>query len=207
MSEHLRHTARTGGLWIGVLTLLLAGCQGQPSERSPIHLNPNMDDQEKFQAYEASELFANGAVMRTPPLGTVAQGTLREDPVYFTGFDADSVAAARAPVTATMPILKRGRERFDIYCSPCHGRTGDGRGIMVNRGYPPPPTYHADRIRKLPDGQIFAVISDGIRNMPAYRHQIPVDDRWAIVLYLRALQRSQNATLDDVPEEKRSLLE
>jgi mono/diheme cytochrome c family protein len=207
MTGNMKHPARVSWLRIGTVAFLLAGCQGQPSERSPIHLNPNMDDQEKSQAYEASEFFADGAVMRTPPLGTVAHGTLREDRVYFTGFNADSVAVAHSPITATMPILKRGQERFDIYCSPCHGRAGGGRGIMVNRGYPPPPTFHADRIRELPDGQVFAVISDGIRNMPAYRHQVPVDDRWAIVLYLRALQRSQDATLDDVPEEKRPLLD
>lgn len=195
-------------VWLLVVAALLVvtGCQGQPSDRPPIHLNPNMDDQEKYQAYESSEFFADGSAMRTPPLGTVAQGTLRDDPEFATGFDADSVAIAHAPITATMPVLKRGQERFNIYCSPCHGRVGDGRGIMVNRGYPPPPTFHSDRIRELPDGQVFAVISDGIRNMPGYRFQIPVEDRWAIVLYLRALQRSQNATLDDVPEEKQSLL-
>jgi mono/diheme cytochrome c family protein len=206
MTDRARHSAHWGWTVIVVAMIALVGCQGTPSERAPIHLNPNMDDQEKYQAYKSSKFFADGSAMRTPPLGTVAQGTLHQNREYVTGFDADSMAIAHAPLTATMPVLKRGQERFNIYCSPCHGRTGNGRGIMVSRGYPPPPTFHSDRIRELPDGQVFAVITDGIRNMPSYRHQVPVDDRWAIILYLRALQRSQNATLDDIPEEQQSLL-
>jgi len=185
---------------------ILAGCQGQPSENPPIHLNPNMDDQEKYQPYEASEFFADGAAMRTPPPGTIAQGELHEDIVYYTGFVRDTIYVLQSPVPATIPELKRGEERFNIYCSPCHSRTGDGRGIMVTRGYPPPPSFHDDRLRNVADGYIFNVITNGIRNMPSYRHQIPVDDRWAIVLYLRALQRSQNASFNDVPEEKRASL-
>jgi hypothetical protein len=206
MTERTRHRTYTGRAFIVAALIALAGCQGTPSERPPIHLNPNMDDQEKYQAYESSKFFADGSAMRTPPLGTVAQSVLLDDREYTTGFDADSMAIAHAPITATMPVLKRGEERFNIYCSPCHGRVGNGRGIMVTRGYPPPPSFHQDRIRDLPDGQIFAVISHGLRNMPSYRHQVPVADRWKIILYLRALQRSQNATLDDIPVEKQSLL-
>ncbi|MBD3299206.1 MAG: c-type cytochrome [candidate division Zixibacteria bacterium] len=144
--------------------------------------------------------------MRTPPAGTVPRGALIMDSVFMTGLDADSVPVAEIPDEITMPLLERGQERFDIYCSPCHGRTGDGRGIMVNRGYVPPPTYHSDRLRDVSDGHIFNVITYGIRNMKGYKHQIPPDDRWAIIAYMRALQRSQNATLDDVPQEKRSQL-
>ena len=102
-----------------------------------------------------------------------------------------------------MQLLKRGQERFNIYCAPCHGQTGDGQGIVVQRGYLPPPSYHQDRLRKMPDGYIFDVITNGVRNMPSYRHQVPVADRWAIVSYLRALQRSQNATINDIPPEMR----
>jgi mono/diheme cytochrome c family protein len=194
------------GLVVMAVCAVLFGCQGQPSEEAPIHLNPNMDDQEKYQPYEASRFFADGAAMRTPPPGTIARGESHEDVPYFTGFMRDTLYLSEAPVEATMPELKRGRERFDIYCSPCHGSTGDGRGIMATRGYPPPPTVHADRLRDVPDGYLFNVITNGIRNMPSYRHQVPAADRWAIVLYLRALQRSQNAALNDVPDEKRALL-
>lgn len=204
-------TARLGRRMIPVSVLLLValiivGCQGRPSSREPIHLNPNMDDQEKFEAYERNPLFGDDAAMRTPPLGTVARGALILDSIYQTGFTSDSVPVAQMPVDINLPLLERGRERFDIYCSPCHGRTGDGRGIMVTRGYVPPPTYHSDRLRDIEDGHIFNVISNGIRNMKGYKHQIPVEDRWAIVAYMRALQRSQNASIDDVPPEKRSQL-
>jgi mono/diheme cytochrome c family protein len=102
-----------------------------------------------------------------------------------------------------MELLKRGQERFNIFCSPCHGRLGDGKGIVVERGYSPPPTFHSDRVRSFPDGHIFDVITNGIRNMPPYGPQIPASDRWAIVAYFRALQRSQNATVNDIPVELR----
>ena len=105
-----------------------------------------------------------------------------------------------------MQLIERGQQRFNIYCSPCHGRTGDGRGIVVQRGLLPPPSFHDDRLRKVGDGHIFDVISNGIRNMPSYRAQIPVDDRWAIVSYFRALQRSQNASINDVPAEMRGAI-
>jgi mono/diheme cytochrome c family protein len=101
-----------------------------------------------------------------------------------------------------MNNLKRGQERYNIYCSPCHSRVGDGRGIMINKGYLPPPSFHIDRIREMPDGQVYDVITNGVRNMPSYRHQVNPGDRWAIVTYVRALQKSRNATISDIPEEK-----
>jgi mono/diheme cytochrome c family protein len=186
--------------------LVLAACQGRPSGDTPIHLNPNMDDQEKLQAQEASQFFEDGFAMRIPPEGTVARGQLREDDAFYRGRDAAGNFVTANPVPVTLPILKRGRERFNIYCSPCHGCTGDGRGIMVTRGYVPPPTFHSKRIRWLPDGHLFEVITNGVRNMPAYRGQVPERDRWAIIAFVRALERSQNARLADVPEEKRHLL-
>jgi mono/diheme cytochrome c family protein len=164
-----------------------------------------MDDQERYKAYGSSRFFADSAAMRLPPAGTVARGTLHEDVVFATGFDADGDPAP-SPLPATMPLLRRGQERFNIYCSPCHGRVGDGRGIIVTRGYVPPPSFHDDRIRAMPDGVIFDVITNGIRNMPAYRYQIPAADRWAVIAYLRALERSQNASLNDIPAEKRTML-
>ncbi|MEW5702328.1 MAG: cytochrome c [Candidatus Zixiibacteriota bacterium] len=202
----LRIARKAGGGVVGAALVALAvGCQGQPSEKPPIHLNPNMVDQEKYKAYGASRFFADSAAMRHPPAGTVARGALHENIVFYTGFDVHGDPAA-SPEPVTMPLLHRGQERFNIYCAPCHGRVGDGRGIMVTRGYVPPPSFHDDRIRNMADGVIFDVITNGIRNMPSYSAQIPVTDRWAIIAYLRALQRSQNATLEDIPPEKRGSL-
>jgi mono/diheme cytochrome c family protein len=191
---------------LGALALFaaLAGCvRERPSSKPPIHLIPDMDAQPKFKAQSESGYFSDGAAMRVPPAGTVARGMLRDDDVYYRGFRSDGTPVKTMPVPVTAALLARGQERFNIYCSPCHSRAGDGRGIMVSRGYVPPPTFHDDRLRNIEDGHIFDVITNGLRNMPSYRYQVPVDDRWAIVAYLRALQRSQNATLDDIPPERR----
>jgi len=171
------------------------------SEREPIHLNPNMDDQPKYKAQSSSEFFDDGSAMRRPVEGTVARGDLRDDVAYFTGKDGFGTFIAHMPTAITKASLKRGRERFDIYCAPCHGRVGDGRGIMIQYQYAPPPSFHNERVRRMSDGEVFDIVTNGVRNMPSYKHQLPVDDRWAIIGYLRALQRSQNATLDDLPEQ------
>jgi mono/diheme cytochrome c family protein len=162
-----------------------------------------MDNQPKYEAQEKSEFFANDAAMREPVAGTVPRGEMRVNDSLYRGMDTRGNWLESNARTVTMHLLERGRERYDIYCSPCHSRIGDGKGIMVNRGYVPPPSFHTDRIRGLPDGEVFEVITHGVRNMPAYAHQIPVEDRWAIVAYMRALQRSQNATIEDVPVELR----
>ncbi|MFH2050277.1 MAG: cytochrome c [bacterium] len=189
------------------VTLFFPGCtRERTSEKPPIHLNPNMDHQEKYKAQAESKFFADGATMRSPVEGTVARGELREDTEYFTGKDKEGNFIKKAPVALTMDGLKRGQERFNIYCSPCHSKVGDGMGIIVERGMVPPPSFHIDRIRDMSDGEIFDIITNGIRNMPSYRHQIDSDDRWLIILYLRALQRSQNAKLKDVPEQSRETI-
>ena len=189
----------------GALILVSAGCyRGKPSKAPPIHINPNMDDQPRFNAQKASDFFEDGRAMRDLIEGTLPRGFLREDVVYYTGKDASGKLVKKSPVAPSMEVLLRGQERFNIYCSPCHSRLGDGRGMVVQRGMFPPPTYHQARIRDIEDGHIFDVISNGIRNMPSYRSQIPVSDRWAIVNYLRVLQRSQNATLKDIPESERA---
>jgi mono/diheme cytochrome c family protein len=162
-----------------------------------------MDHQPKYKAQAKSLYFEDGAAMRTPVAGTVARGQLREDDAYYRGLKSDGTPIKSIPVPITQALLERGQERFNIYCSPCHSRVGDGRGIMIARGYVPPPTFHDERLRNIEDGYIFNVITNGIRNMPPYRYQVPVEDRWAIVAYMRALQRSQNATLDDIPTELR----
>lgn len=198
-------------LTLGMLLVLLAtvftvGCyQGRPSDKPPIHLNPNMDNQPKYRPQAESRFFADSATMRPLVPGTVARGELHDDLQYYTGRDARGNLISGLPDTVklTMQLLKRGQERFNIYCSPCHGRVGDGKGIMVTRGYVPPPDFHDDRIREMPDGQIFEVITNGVRNMPAYRFQITQADRWAIIAYIRALERSQNASLEDIPQPMR----
>ncbi len=182
--------------------ILMIGCyRGSPSEDPPIHLNPNMDNQPKYKAQAESEFFEDGAAMRMPVAGTLARGDLRADQAYYLGKNADGSPVTKAPVEITLDLLKRGQERYNIYCTPCHDRTGGGQGIVIKKGFLPPPSFHLDRLREAPDGHLYDVISKGIRNMPAYNHQVQVSDRWAIVAYIRALQRSQNARISDVPAE------
>jgi mono/diheme cytochrome c family protein len=192
---------------IGIALVALAGCVREtPSEKPPFALDRGMAKQPKYKAQAHSDFFPDGATMRPPVAGTVPRGFLREDQVYFTGIVSDTNPVDKSPVPITLQLLKRGQERFNIYCSPCHGRDGDAKGIIVSRGLLPPPSFHDDRIRNFKDGHFFQVITNGIRNMPAYRYQIPPEDRWAIVAYVRALQRSQNATIDDVPADVRGTL-
>ena len=189
------------------LAISISGCyRGRPSDKPPIHLNPDMDHQPKYKAQSASAFFDNGGAMQPPPDGTLARGWLKADRAYYFGEDSTGEAVAQSPVPVTLTGLQRGQERFNIYCSVCHSRIGDGQGIIVQRGYVPPPNFHSELIRSYPDGHIFKVISNGIRNMPGYAQQIPVEDRWLIVNYLRALQRSQNASLEDVPPEMRGTM-
>jgi len=184
-----------------ILMIAIIGCyRGRPSEDPPIHLNPNMDSQPKYEAQEQSNFFTDGATMRLPVPGTVAWGELHEDDAYFRGRNVDGKLIQTMPVEITMDLLRRGQQRYNIYCAPCHDQTGAGQGIVIKKGYLPPPSLHIDRLRNAPDGHFFDVISNGIRNMPAYNHQIPVADRWAIIAYIRALQRSQNAAKSDIPE-------
>ncbi len=199
-ARHILLLAVAACLAVGVSS----GCtRGRPSENTPIHLNPNMDHQQKYLPQAESRFFEDGMTMRKPVAGTIARGELHEDDAYWRGRDAIDSVIAKIPVPVTMQLIERGQQRYNIYCAPCHSRTGDGRGIVVQRGMLPPPSFHEDRLRKVGDGHIFDVITNGIRNMPSYKAQIPVDDRWAIVSYFRALQRSQNASLEDVPVEMR----
>jgi mono/diheme cytochrome c family protein len=186
--------------------LALIGCtRHQASDKPPVQLTQNMYEQSKYKAQEESRFFADGLSMRLPVEGTVARGWLREDSAYYFGKIGDKLIA-KAPVVMTMERLQRGRQRFEIYCSACHGRIGTGQSIMAKRGMQAPPSYHEQRLRDVGDGHIFDVITNGLRNMPAYKYQIPVDDRWSIVGYVRALQRSQKATLEDVPLDLRDTI-
>jgi mono/diheme cytochrome c family protein len=196
-------------LTITIFTIgFLTSCfQGTPSENTPIHLNPNMDDQPRYEPMEESRFFADKSSLRMPVPGTVARGELYDNTGYWQGKDKNGSFIKVIPQPITAQLLNRGRERYDIYCTPCHGGAGDGTGIVVKKGYVPPPTFHQQRLRDVENGYIFDVISNGIRNMPAYGHQVAVSDRWAIVAYVRALQRSQNATLEDIPGDIQGELE
>ena len=188
------------------MLLLLAGCyQGHPSKEPPIHINPNMDWQPKVEAQEEFDFFSDETGMRTPIEGTVARGELRLDDAYYLGKEHDTVNVRKNPLPITMELVRRGQDRYNIYCTPCHGRTGDGKGIIATKeGMVPPASFHDDRIRKEVDGYLFNVMSNGLRNMQAYRFQIPIRDRWAIVAYVRALQLSHDAPESVVPAAQRA---
>lgn len=182
---------------------VLSGCRGMTSDKPPVHPNLNMDFQQKYEAQEANAFFADGRAMRPLVPGTVARGFLNEDTVLHEGRTAEGAYVRTLPVPVDHALLARGRDRYDIFCTPCHGMTGDGRGIIMtgNYGFVPAPTFHEDRLRGIEDGYLFEVIRNGVRNMPSYGYQISVQDRWAIVSYVRALQRSRNASAADVPSD------
>lgn len=182
----------------GVLALTsavaLTGCaRGCTSSRPPIHINPSMDDQPKVLSQTTSDFFFDGASMREPVPGTIPIGGLREDEAFYTGKGADGQFVAANPVEVNDTVLERGRQRYGIYCAPCHDARGDGKGILFQRGNVPTATFHQDKLLQYPDGQIFDIMSNGQGLMPAYRWPIPVSDRWAIVAYIRALQRERQA--------------
>jgi mono/diheme cytochrome c family protein len=197
---------------------LLAGCD-----------RLDMYDQPRYEPLEASDFFSDGLSARQPVEGTIPRGGLRDDERFYTGKDEGKLvskipeAAFRAthdrdprhferPYDETSQaelrraLLKRGQERFDIYCSVCHGRLGDGDGMVVRRGFRKPPSYHIDRLLQAPAGHFYDVMTNGFGAMASYANRIDVDDRWAIVAYIRALQLSQNARLDDVPGDQRDAL-
>jgi mono/diheme cytochrome c family protein len=164
-----------------------------------------MHDQPKYEAQGTSRFFADGRAARPLVEGTVAQGQLADEPGLNTGKVGTGYVRG-LPMPVTTDLLRRGRERYDIYCSVCHDRVGRGRGLIVQRGFRTPPSLHEPRLREQSDGYLFEVISKGFGVMPDYAQQIRVADRWAIVAYVRALQLSQNATLADVPDGERARL-
>jgi mono/diheme cytochrome c family protein len=178
----------------------LTGCvRGCTSSRPPIHLNPSMDDQPKVRPQAASTFFYDGASMREPVPGTVPIGGLKEDTAFFTGKGADGQFVAAIPHSMDEALLERGRQRYGIYCQPCHDARGDGKGILFQRGNVPTATFHQDKILKYADGQIFDVITNGFGLMAGYRWPIPPADRWAIVAHVRQLQRDQQARNASAP--------
>ncbi len=185
-------------LILPVAVLVLAGCAG-PQRSTPIEVWPDMDRQEKYKPQTVSPLFSDGRSNRRPIEGTVAVGYLKEDVVFHTGVDK-GMWVGKNPVPVTPDLLRRGQQRFNIYCSPCHDRTGQGAGPVSKKELSWQPTnLMEDRIQTMPDGEIYEVVSQGRRSMPGYRFQVEERDRWAIIAYLRALQRSTRGTVNDVP--------
>ena len=207
------------------LALLVTGCEKAMQD---------MYNQPKYKPLAPSKLWADGQSARPESADAVvhAAGVLagtssgrlgaqplplpaaptypvddRGQPKANLAPNAAAPLAAANPLPMTLATLQRGRERFDIYCSPCHSKAGDGDGMVVRRGFPAPPSYHTERLRNAPDAHFFSVITNGYGAMYSYADRIAVDDRWAIVAYIRALQLSQHATLGDVPAERRAALE
>ena len=166
----------------------------------------DMADQAHGKPLAVSEFFPDGAASRPLPAHTIARGELREDQHFFGGMNGKAEATT-FPQPVTREMLERGRERYDIYCSVCHGLTGDGLGMIVRRGFPPPPSFHQDRLRQAPPGHYFQVITNGFGLMYPYAQRVEPADRWAITAYIRALQLSQNATLADADPADRAQLE
>jgi|SRR5580698_10985646 hypothetical protein len=158
----------------------------------------DMQQQPYFRPLAKSDFYSDLRSARPPVEGTVARGQLHEDEYFYTGKIGNNPGDSM-PFPVSEDVLARGRERFNIYCAPCHSRVGDGNGMIVQRGYRAPPSFHTERLRKAPLGYFFDVMTNGFGAMPDYASQIPPRDRWCIVGYIRALQLSQEATMADVP--------
>lgn len=210
-------------LGVALASASLTGCRGEPSEKPPVHLNPNMDTQDKYKPQRKSTFFKDGRAMRPLVKGTVGRDVLatnvlgeqddrflRNDDAFWRGADEAGEPIATIPVPVTEALIARGQDRFNIYCAPCHDQGGHGQGMVARAkaGLAPVPSYHQDYMREYSDGYLFGVITNGSKSglMGAYKHQIEAGDRWAIVAYIRALQKSQYATVEDVPASERGKL-
>ena len=194
---------RRDGIQIGTRlagwVLLAAGALAAAGCRSDMHVQP------RYDPLAPSTFFDDGRSARPEVPDTVARGHLRIDQHFYTG-KVNGVPADTFPFPITRDVLARGRARYNIYCTPCHDYTGSGHGMIVQRGFPAPPSYHIDRLRQVPVGHFYDVITNGYGAMYSYAARVPPDDRWAIVAYIRALQMSQHATIDDVPPEEQAKL-
>jgi mono/diheme cytochrome c family protein len=175
------------------LSLVAAGCS-----------RLDMQDQPKYRPQRPSDFFADGRSERQPVEGTIARGALDEDPAFYEGKDAAGKDIETFPIAVDKTVILRGQQRYDIYCAPCHGRIGNGLGMIVRRGFKQPPSYHIDRLRDAPAGHFYDVISNGYGAMLNYASQVQPRDRWAIVAYIRALQYSQNANVNDLSADARA---
>ena len=175
-------------------TALVAGCR------------QDMHDTPRYEAFEASSTYADNRASRTPPVGTVPRGWLREDEALYTGKVAGELVD-QFPFAIAHADLARGRQRFNIYCTPCHGTLGDGNGMVVQCGLRQAASFHQDRLRQEKAGYFFDVITNGFGAMPDYAAQVPVRDRWLIVAYVRTLQFSQHAAVNDLPPDQRAAID
>lgn len=177
-------------LVLAILVLFtLAGCNA-------------MRDQPKYEPLEENDFFSDRRASRPLPAGTIPRSEGLDDPDQYSPRDANGDLIDSFPFEVTMDVLQRGRERYDIFCAPCHGRDGYGQGMIVQRGFSPPPSLHDQRLRDSPAGYYYEVITNGFGRMYAYNDRIAPRDRWAVIAYIRALQLSQNATENDVPPEE-----
>jgi mono/diheme cytochrome c family protein len=194
-------------LAIPSLALLLGGCAGLTTRSTPVEVFPDMDRQPKYKAQAQSPFFADARASRPPVEGTVAIGQLKTDEAFTTGKTA-GFYLGKNPLPVNRDALLRGQEKFNVYCQPCHDRTGSGKGIVPAKvtGWLPT-NLHDDRALKMADGEIFEVITNGRRTMKGYRFQVSEQDRWAIVAYVRALQLSQHATMAEVPADRQGALD
>ena len=165
-----------------------------------------MANQARYDPLEASDFFDDGMASRPRVAGTVARGEISGNPFFDTG-KVNGQVSDGFPMPVTLDVVNRGQERFNIYCAQCHGRVGDGNGMIPSRGYRRPPSFHTATLRTAPSGHFFDVMTNGFGAMPPYGKMIPPQDRWAIAAYIRALQLSQNATVADVPPEHRAHLD
>lgn len=201
-----------------VLALVaVAGCRGGVSEEPPVlpppkwldhYLLPvtNMSYQPKFISQGQNDFYPDGMDNRLPPENTIARGSLKADSAFYRGVDAEGKPVTEYPVELTRELLERGRERYDIYCSMCHDKTGRGQGIVPKSGWVAPPSFYDERILALGPGDLFGIITNGVRTMPSYAKQIPEADRWAIVAYVQALQTGNTASIENVPADQRNNL-
>lgn len=184
---------------VALLGFLFA-CRGQTMKTTPVHVVWNMDEQRRFGPFEKNKFFADNRAMRTPVKGTIHRGGLRFDKGLYQGINEDSSFVEEIPIAVTKKVLLRGQQKYDIYCTPCHGIKGDGKGVIMTGGYGfvPAPSYYIERIRNMPVGEMYSAIANGVRTMFSYANQIDVKDRWAIVAYVQALQKSQHVTGDEL---------
>lgn len=189
--------------FVVVTGVAILGFRGGTTTRPPIEVFPDMDRQSRYEPQGESDFFPDGRANRPAIDGAVARGELREEDHLYRGGEEGDFATG-FPGIVSREMMKRGQERFAIYCAPCHGDTGDGNGITREYGMMTVPTFHSERIREMPEGEVFDVITHGKGLMGSYAGQIPVEDRWNIISYLRALQRSQQATVQDVPADNLS---
>ena len=166
-----------------------------------------MRDQPSLKPDESTTFFSNGTSSQAPVADTTARGFLRDDVQLITGKDAAGSDVTQLPFPVARADVLRGKERFEIYCAPCHGRLGNGLGVVVQRGFIPPPTFHQDRLRNAPVGHFYDVMTNGMAPMPSYANQIPPRDRWDIVAYIRALQYSQNVNVNSLTPAERQAVE